>query len=293
MSINNVATYNYWYEISSAGVVLANGSSGHIVTTVADGADPSGDNGTGDFGQAVIWSQYGSVTVVGVTANGDPVLMFGSSYYVLTNQPLQTGDLVALLQTSYVFCFMAGTLIDTPEGQRPVEELRIGDVVRTADGGTRAVKFIGRQSVSARFAERDLPVEIGPEALGPGLPKRALRLSADHAVLVGAVLAQARALVNGATIRQLGWRECPKTFVYYHIETEDHVLILAEGLAAETFMDNVSRRQFDNWSEYLALYGDEKRSIPEMPLPRAHSQRQLPPEVKRALFGTPGLRKAG
>jgi hypothetical protein len=293
MPVNNTASYDYWYEISSDGIVLSNGSSGRVTTTVADGEDPSGDDGIGDLGEPVVWSQIGSVTVVGVTADGDPILMSGSKYFVLTNQPLDTGESLTVLYTGFVFCFMAGTLIGTPSGQRPVEALQIGDFVSTADGATTRVKFIGRQSVSARFAGRNLPVEIGQGGIAPDLPQRALRLSPDHAVQVGWVLAQAKALVNGTTIRQLGWRDCPETFVYFHIETDDHALILAEGLAAETFLDNVSRRGFDNWAEYVALFGDYERPIAEMPMPRAHSQRQLPIAVKQALFGPHGLRRAG
>ncbi len=41
----------------------------------------------------------------------------------------------------------------------------------------------------------------------------------------------------------------PVTYTYYHVELDDHSLILAENVPAETFVDNVDRLGFDNWDE--------------------------------------------
>src|SRR5689334_3797963 len=43
-------------------------------------------------------------------------------------------------------CLVAGTLIRTPDGDVPVESLKIGDLVLTADRGAMPVKWVGRQS---------------------------------------------------------------------------------------------------------------------------------------------------
>ena len=74
----------------------------------------------------------------------------------------------------------------------------------------------------------------------------------------------------------------PATFVYYHLELEDHALILAENAPAETFVDNVDRMGFDNWAEHEALYPDGN-PIPEMPWPRAKARRQVPMNIRVAL----------
>ena len=74
----------------------------------------------------------------------------------------------------------------------------------------------------------------------------------------------------------------PKVFTYYHVELAEHALILAEGAAAETFVDNVARTAFDNWAEHEALYGDAP--IEEMPLPRAQSRRQVPGDISTRLL---------
>ncbi|MBV6636943.1 MAG: Hint domain-containing protein, partial [Mameliella sp.] len=69
-------------------------------------------------------------------------------------------------------CFATGTEIAGPEGARPVEDLRIGDMILTADGRAVPVKWIGHQTLHKRFtpADRFAPVRVRAGALGQGLP---------------------------------------------------------------------------------------------------------------------------
>jgi hypothetical protein len=106
-------------------------------------------------------------------------------------------------------------------------------------------------------------------------------------MLVDGVICHAGALVNGTTITRVPLEEMGETYTVYHIETEEHEIILANGAPSETFIDNVSRRVFDNFAEFEALYGD----VPEMnelPYPRAMSARQVPAHVAARI----GLRRA-
>ena len=100
-------------------------------------------------------------------------------------------------------------------------------------------------------------------------------------ILDGLVI-NASALVNGTTIDWVPMNELPDEVTYYHIETEAHDVILANGAPSETFIDVAGRAAFDNFAEYLSLYGTE-RIIPEMKYHRITTQRLLPNALKMRL----------
>jgi hypothetical protein len=188
--------------------------------------------------------------------------------------------------TADVTCYYPGTGIRTPAGDVAVEDLAIGDVVVTADGRALPIRWIGRNTVSTRFADplRVLPIRIRAGALADSLPERDLLVSAEHALLVEDILVQAGALVNGLSI--IREADVPETFTYYHVELAEHALILAEGAPAETFVDNVHRSAFDNWEEHEALYG--VAPVAEMGYPRAQSHRQVPVAIRERLMARSG-----
>jgi hypothetical protein len=212
-------------------------------------------------------------------------------YYFLTNQKylgpggLDTTDASKLGDgihgVPFYICFMQGTRILSPGGEIAVENLRPGDLVFTSDHRSVPVRWIGCQTVSRTFSdELRLPVRVKTGALAENVPCRDLLISPDHALFVNGLLIQAGALVNGTSIvRELN---VPMIFKYYHVETDDHLLILAENAPAETFVDNVDRAGFDNWEEYRAIY-PEGKTIAEMPYPRAKAYRQVPQVLRENL----------
>ena len=101
-------------------------------------------------------------------------------------------------------------------------------------------------------------------------------------MLVDGVLCEAGALVNGTTITRVPLSEFGESYAVYHVETEDHEIILANGAPSETFVDNVSRRSFDNYAEYEELHGDPPE-MKELPHPRASNVRHLPERVRNRL----------
>jgi len=180
-------------------------------------------------------------------------------------------------------CFARGTLIATPGGETAVETLKIGDLLRTADGRDVPVKWIGRQSLMpATLGARSEPVLIEAGALGNTLPHSDLTVTADHGMIVDDLVINASALVGGAGINWVATRDLPPRFTVYHIETEEHDVILANGAPTETFCDAAGRAMFDNHAEYLDLYGTEKL-VPELDLPRISAQRLLPAATRAKL----------
>jgi hypothetical protein len=265
------------------------GGLGPITVTDPDGgkisygqsleASAGGNSGTGIFiAQAAVRDD--GTKIHGIVVQDSQT----DNYYFLTDTEY-TGNLkgdrgeVRLTRSHDTICFMAGTNIHTARGSVPIETLKRGDLVLTNDGRELPVDWLGVQTVSLRFADklRVLPIRIRAGALAENVPWRDLLVSPDHALLIEGALIQAGALVNGTTI--VRETNVPTSYTYYHVEVEDHSLILAENTPAETFVDNVDRLAFDNWSEHEAIYPNGKQ-ITELPYPRAKAHRQVPVSIR-------------
>jgi probable HAF family extracellular repeat protein len=259
------------------GTAISNGTTNGFL------ASPTAEvKGTGAAGDTITLYADGGTTPVGtgtVAADGSfdvtTTTTFADGDHTLTATQTDTAGLTSP-PTEYecVICFMPGTLVRTPFGEVAVETLNRGDLVITADSRTVMVDWLGVQTVSLKFADklRVLPIRIKAGALAENVPSRDLLVSPDHAILVEGALIQAGALVNGTSV--VRETNVPTTFTYYHVEVQDHSLILAENAPAETFVDNIDRLHFDNWAEHEALYPDGK-PIDELPYPRAKSHRQV------------------
>ena len=86
--------------------------------------------------------------------------------------------------SSRIVCFAAGTLILTERGLHPVDRIRPGDRVQTADNGLRPVIWHGRRQVSMLDQVRDptlRPIVVRQGAIGNDA---AFRVSRQHRLLV-------------------------------------------------------------------------------------------------------------
>ncbi|MBR0656896.1 Hint domain-containing protein [Plastoroseomonas arctica] len=153
-----------------------------------------------------------------------------------------TGDVAA----ASIVCFAAGTRIATMRGQVAIERLRVGDIIRLADGGVQPALWIGQVEIAITRHPHPgtvRPVLIRAGAFSDGVPLRDLRVSPDHGMLFGDVLVPAAMLVNGATILQEPFWE---TITYWHVEVPEHAILLAEGAPAESYLDDGGRAAFDH-----------------------------------------------
>jgi hypothetical protein len=200
---------------------------------------------------------------------GDP----GTGFSIAVQDTL---GLTANDSTTSVQCFGAGTAIATPEGARAVETLRAGDLVLTASGEALPVRWLGVQTIAARFADpaKAWPVRVAAGALGAGLPVRDLILSPGHALFLDGLLIQAGALAGRPGIARIAPQA--EIFHYYHVELATHALLLAEGAAAESYLPTPEDLPFDNraeraWADVEALH-----------YPRVKAARQVPARWRAA-----------
>ena len=244
--------------------------------TVNDSAD--GNDGQTAVGDSVYFVQYSnSYSLVGTTANG--VVISGPVYdYLITDGSYSNGDMVSVNTTDpYNYCFLEGTSINTPEGTRPVESIKIGDTVLSADGRELTVRWMGHETVRNGIGAsiHKAPIKISAGAFGDGLPVSDLYVSNAHAFLLDGHLVVASALINDETITAVPFSDMPSEFTYWHIETEEHELVVANGVAAETLSGAPERKDFDNYDSYVAQYGAD-RIIQPMAYPRIKDVAQLP-----------------
>lgn len=186
----------------------------------------------------------GDVTITGVTfyvAGGPAVFTptdgtflqdatFVSSTFVNTSTQIQVSNLDPI-------CFVAGTMIATPDGPRAVETLKPGDLVLTLDDGPQPVLYASHESFHANGC--CAPVRICKGALGNA---RDLYVSQQHRMLIDdwraelyfgqdEVLVAAKHLVNGDTIYvQPGGK-----VDYVHLLFARHQIIWAEGILSESY----------------------------------------------------------
>ncbi len=156
--------------------------------------------------------------------------------------------------TVAVACFCQGARILTESGEAPVEQLAAGDRVVTNCGTLARVRWIGRRSYAGRFLAANpnvQPIRFRAGSLGDGCPRRDLRVSPEHGMFLDGVLAPAKALVNGSTIVQ---EHGLHRVDYFHVELDRHSLILAEGAASESFLDDGNRGLFHNAAEHVEAH---------------------------------------
>ena len=207
------------------------------------------------------WSLDPSTNKLTVTEGGvssviqlDPTGNFAGYVFTLADDhsglPGGDGTLVTVVP-----CFGRGTLIATDRGEITVEDLAPGDLVETASGGLRPVRWIGHRSldIANHPSPRDVhPVRVRKDSFGDGLPRRDLWLSPGHNIAFEDVLIPARALVNGISVQQVEQRHVE----YWHVELDAHDVILAEGLAAESYLDTGNRTGFDNGGVFVEAHPD-------------------------------------
>ena len=158
-------------------------------------------------------------------------------------------------ETSFasIACYVTGTQIRTSRGGQiadiAVEALRVGDLVVTASGAHRPVRWLGHQTYRPKGAMRPRslwPVRVAAGAFGDEKPSSDLLLSPGHSVCLGLideVLVPIQELVNGSTIAYAEVNEV----TYWHVELESHDLLIANGLAAESFLEMGNNRTlFEN-----------------------------------------------
>ncbi len=187
---------------SGAAVADANSGQTEAVTVVLyDPANGTLENlGGGSYDATTgVWSDAGTAAAVTAALDG---LVFDPAFgQVPVGQTIATAFSINVTDTAGAFandgttsvittevpCYLRGTRIATPAGERAVESLAAGDLVLTQSGEARPITWIGHRRIDCRRHRRPrdvFPVRVRAGAFGDRLPARDLRLSPDHAVFM-------------------------------------------------------------------------------------------------------------
>lgn len=151
----------------------------------------------------------------------------------------------AIFDLPIVPCFTAGTLIRTAQGERPVEDLALGDLVWTRDNGLQPIRWIGRRVLrpAELAAQPNLrPIRIKAGALGAGQPARDLVVSPQHRILVRSAIAvrmfgAAEVLVAAKQLLSLpgiAIDEAARDVTYLHLMFDHHEVLVSNGAETES-----------------------------------------------------------
>ncbi|GGG58239.1 hypothetical protein GCM10011415_00020 [Salipiger pallidus] len=155
------------------------------------------------------------------------------------------GESSAYITVEVLPCFTPGTLIATPQGERMVEDLEVGDRVITRDNGIQEIRWIGRRDLTGHELARKpqlRPVLIQQGALGKNLPEHDLLVSPNHRVLVAndktalyfeerEVLAAAKHLTGLEGVDEVDTLGVS----YIHMMFDNHEVVLSNGAWTESF----------------------------------------------------------
>ena len=87
-------------------------------------------------------------------------------------------------------------------------------------------------------------MRIACDAFEPGMPTRDLFVSPEHSLCVSVagkeVLIPAEKLINGSTVAFAP----TDTVTYWHVELDNHDILLADGMPAESFLEMGANRRF-------------------------------------------------
>lgn len=193
---------------------------------------------------------------------------------------------IGFVTVSTIPCFVAGTLIETDDGPRPVDTLVPGDLVLTRDDGYQPIRWAGSRTVIARGSMA--PIRIRANTFGE---HGELLVSPQHRVLVRDALAEllfetpevlvkAKDLVNDRSVRQIegGYVE------YCHLLFDSHQVIWSEGLLTESFLPGpqvLSSFEKDMMDEITSLFPELDATTGEgygpaaRPILKSHEARAL------------------
>lgn len=272
-TIDNGGSAVIWYEAGGSANLLGNNNTQLVIKGLENGGtlntvievativdNFSGENpGNSD---SIVLQGINQKDVVNI-AYQDSGGVYNPNYVTLT---LQNGSKITMNiigaesagyalssqdgQLVYEVCFLTGSLIRTINGDTKVEDLRAGEKLVTYDWKNKReviqnVKWIGYKNATVNPNLPDdmagYPVRILKDAIAGNVPYKDLLVTPEHCLFFDNKFVPARMLVNNYNIF---YDYTITDYIYYHVETDTHSVIYADGMLTESYLDTGNRYSF-------------------------------------------------
>ena len=178
-------------------------------------------------------------------------------------------------------CYLCGTMIETRDGLKAIEEIRAGDMVYAYEGSARVLKpvtWVGSGHHSVRRNRPDdvagYAIHIVKDALADNIPYKDMRITPEHCLYIDEKFIPARMLVNHHSIRY----DYSKTeYTYYHLELEKHGVIKADGVLSESYLNTDNHKNFHNPEKVVQLRQETKDWAQDAAAPLETSREAVEP----------------
>ncbi|CAI3944197.1 Ca2+-binding protein [Commensalibacter communis] len=267
--------------LSNGGSVdlIGNNNSGLIISGYTAGINTSVSTVISNF--SGLGSDFSDkVTVDGLQAANVSSVTYPDDDHItlkLLDGTSLTLNMIGIKQTGYtlgsdvngnltmIVCFLTDTMIKMAKGVCAVEDIQVGDTVLSYDPKSKAkvkkkVIWVGKQTarVNARLPDDQAgyPVRILKNAFKKNVPNKDLLITAEHCLFIDGYFVPARMLVNG---RSIFYDYSMMSYEYYHIETEDHSVIWADGMLTESYLNTGNRHAF-NRDQKVVVFDPQVKS---------------------------------
>ena len=122
------------------------------------------------------------------------------------------------------------------------------------------------------------PVRILKDAIADGVPFKDMLITAEHCLFFDGKFVPARMLVNG---RSIFFDKSITSYDYYHIETEEHSVIMADGMLTESYLDTGNRRTFSQKGKVLSIGRSRNLTWDDAAVPLTVSRETVEPLFRR------------
>tara|TARA_B110000977_G_scaffold111358_1_gene144465 strand:- start:620 stop:2440 length:1821 start_codon:yes stop_codon:yes gene_type:complete len=180
---------------------------------------------------------------------------------------LLDGTVVNFNNIENIICLFPGTLVATHSGLRKIEDLKVSDPVMTQDNGLQKIGWIGKTTVCGddKFAPVNFAKSVFPGALSD------LTVSPQHRMLIKGYRAEllfGQSEVLVPALHMIGGKDVVRkpqgSVTYIHIMFEQHEIIFANGIPAESFHPaafGVDRLADDARTELFELFPELRSDL--------------------------------